>query len=73
MIAREHGLNARQALVVERLLEHADIGIEEFEGLSPGVHRRTLQRDLQGLVDRGVVVPRGAARAVRYLLQHKML
>lgn len=73
VIAREHGLNERQALAVEALLERGQLGIEEFEALAPGVHRRTLQRDLQGLVEGGVVVAKGAARAVRYHLKSKHL
>jgi len=73
VIAREHGLNERQALAVEALLEHGQLGIEEFEALAPGAHRRTLQRDLRGLVERGVAVARGAARAVRYYLKDKDL
>lgn len=73
VIARQHGLNQRQALAVEALLERGQIGIEELEALVPGVHRRTLQRDLQGLVERGVAVAEGAARAVRYHLKNKHL
>jgi Fic family protein len=73
VIAREHGLNERQALAVEALLKHGQLGIEEFEALAPGVHRRTLQRDLRDLVEQGVAVARGAARAVRYHLKDKDL
>ena len=73
VLAREHGLNERQARAVEALLERGQLGIEEFEALAPGVHRRTLQRDLQGLVERGVAVAKGAARAVRYHLNDKHL
>ena len=69
VIARDHGLNERQGLAVEALLERGELGIEEFEALVPGVHRRTLQRDLQGLVERGVAVAKGAARAARYHLK----
>lgn len=69
VIARENGLNERQALAVEALLERGQLGIEDFAALVPGVHRRTLQRDLQGLVERGVAVATGAARAVRYHLK----
>ncbi|MCM2256265.1 MAG: Fic family protein [Vicinamibacteria bacterium] len=69
VIAREHGLNERQALALEAILERGQLGIEEFEALVPGAHRRTLQRDLRGLVERGVAVPKGAARAVRYYLK----
>ena len=69
VIARKHGLNERQALAVEAMLEKGLLGIEAFEDLVPEVHRRTLQRDLQALVERGVAVAEGAARSVRYRLK----
>jgi Fic family protein len=65
VIAREHSLNPRQTLAVGRMLEQREVRIEELEEQCPGVHRRTLQRDLQGLVQRGVAEAIGAARAVR--------
>ena len=68
VIAREHGLNHRQAVALEALLERAEVGIEDLEALLPDVHRRTLQRDLKGLVDCGLVATRGSARAARYHL-----
>lgn len=68
VLARRHGLNERQALAVEVLFEGGPIRIEDLEALIPGVHRRTLQRDLQGLVARGIAVAEGAARATRYSL-----
>ncbi|MFA6111768.1 MAG: Fic family protein [Candidatus Latescibacterota bacterium] len=73
VIAREHRLNDRQALAVEALLARGELGIEELEALVPGVHRRTLQRDLRGLVERGVAVTKGAARLARYVLKRKYL
>jgi Fic family protein len=69
VVAREYGLNSRQALVVGGLLERAELLIEDLEELCPGVNRRTLQRDLQGLIKRGVAKSTGAARAVRYTLK----
>lgn len=68
VLARRHGLNERQALAVEVLFEGGPIRIEELEALIPGVHRRTLQRDLQDLVARGIAVAEGAARATCYSL-----
>ena len=73
VIVREYRLNPRQALAVEHLLEKPDLRIEDLEALCPGVNRRTLQRDLRGLVERGVVKSLGAARAVRYKLKTKDL
>ncbi len=73
VVAREYGLNSRQALVVGGLLERAELRIEDLEELCPGVNRRTLQRDLLGLMKRGVAKSTGAARAVRYTLKIKGL
>ena len=69
IIARKHGLNERQALAVGHLLENPDLRIEDFERLCPKVNRRTLQRDLRDLVDKGVLKIKGAARAVAYALR----
>lgn len=66
VLVRQHGLNERQAVVVEALLEGGPLGMEEVEALVPGVTRRTLQRDLHGLVEAGLAVAEGAARATRY-------
>jgi predicted transcriptional regulator len=71
ILAREHGLNPRQASAVELLLEKGELRIDDVEAAFPGVHRRTLQRDLQGLVEGGLVKTDGAARAMRYLLRRK--
>lgn len=73
VIGHEYGLNRRQVLAVGHLLEKAELRIEELEALCPGVNRRTLQRDLQGLVQQGVAKTVGAARAVRYKLRIKGL
>lgn len=69
VIAREHGLNERQAQVVELLLGQDSLGLEEAVTALPGIPRRTLQRDLQVLVERRIAVAEGAARATRYRLQ----
>lgn len=65
VLARRHGLNERQPLAVEGLFE---VGRSGSRSSIPGVHRRTLQRDLQGLVARGIAIAEGAARATRYSL-----
>ncbi len=73
VIARKHGLNERQAQVVEVLLGLNSVAIEDAEAALPGIPRRTLQRDLQVLVEKRIAVAEGAARARRYCLQDKRL
>ncbi len=68
VLANMHHLNPRQMLALELLLEKGAARIEDVEELCPGVHRRTLQRDLQGLVEKGLAKSEGSARATHYVL-----
>jgi Fic family protein len=72
-IVQKHGLSARQALAVGYLLENSTLRIEEYEQLCPATNRRTLQRDIKALVEKGVLKQAGSARAVRYKLKIKGL
>ena len=53
----------------QAFLEQPELRVEDLESLCPGVNRRTLQRDLQSLVERGVLKSSGAARLVKYRLK----
>lgn len=72
-IVQKYGLSARQALAVGYLLENLAFRIEDYEQLCPGTNRRTLQRDIKALLEKGVLKMEGAARAVRYKLKIKGL
>ncbi len=72
-IIQKYGLSARQALAVGYLLENLTLRIEDYEQLCPGANRRTLQRDIKALLEKGVLKMEGAARAVRYKLKIKGL
>lgn len=50
-------------------IEHTQIDIGQYEALCPDVNRRTLQRDLQQMVDKELIAPRGAARQAAYVFQ----
>jgi len=60
ILARQHGLSDRQALALGRVLDDGRLTIQAFEALCPGVNRRSLQRDLKSLVDKGLLVERGS-------------
>jgi Fic family protein len=49
-------------------LRQPAFGIQDLEALLPGVHRRTLQRELKELLDHGVFVTTGATRNLSYSL-----
>jgi hypothetical protein len=55
--SRNRSINRASAL--SYLLEHGRMSIQEYEALWPQVNRRTLQRDLKGLVGKGLLVERG--------------
>jgi Fic family protein len=59
VLARQHGLSDRQALALGRVLDEGRLTIQELEALCPGVNRRTLQRDLKSMVDKGLLSERG--------------
>ena len=70
-IVKKYGLSGRQAEAVEYLLESPVFRIEDYERLCPGTHRRTLQRDIKGLIEKGVLKAEGSARAIHYKLKIK--
>ena len=64
-------LNYRQAKAIGYALEHGQLTIQEYENVCPGTNRRTLQRDLKGLVDKGLFAVEGATNHLQYKLGKK--
>jgi hypothetical protein len=50
-------------------LEHGSLAIQDYEGLCPEVNRRSLQRDLKVLVEKGLLVAEGATNRLVYRLR----
>jgi Fic family protein len=61
-------LSDRQAKALEYILEHGSLTIHEFERLCPKDNRRTLQRDLKTMVNRGLVITEGKTHQLLYRL-----
>ena len=61
VIAQEHKLNDRQVAALRLLLSQQTITIQNFMGIFPNVTRRTLQRDLVDLRDKGLIQEIGQA------------
>ena len=68
VLIRERGLNARQGIALRHLFLHGSLSIQTFEELVPAVNRRTLQRDLKEMLDKGILVVEGATHQVVYRL-----
>jgi|GEM_PF-1672993 hypothetical protein len=60
VLVRKHGLNERQDKSIEFLFEHGKLTIQDFERLCPDVNRRSLQRDLKGVLEKGLIKEVGA-------------
>jgi Fic family protein len=71
VLVRQHGLSDRQAMALGHILEHGSVTIQEFERLCPDVNRRSLQRDLKAMVDRGLIVIEGETHHLLYRLAEK--
>jgi Fic family protein len=68
VLVQRHGLSERQRAALGYALEHGGLRIQDYEVLCPGVSRRTLQRELRGMVDQGLLVREGATNRVYYRL-----
>ena len=59
ILVKKFGLSERQSLALRHVLEHGDLAIQDYEELCSDVNRRTLQRDLKGMIDKGLLAERG--------------
>ena len=67
VLARQHGLSDRQALALGRVLDEGLLTIQDFATLCPGVNRRTLQRDLRDMVEKGLLATEGKTNRLEYV------
>ncbi|MBL7175900.1 MAG: Fic family protein [Desulfobacteraceae bacterium] len=61
VIIKEHGLSDRQAKALGHILEHGSLNIKDFEAVCPEVNRRTLQRDLKAIIDKGLILEKATS------------
>ena len=69
VLSRKHDLNNRQITALEFILEHGRLSIKDFEELCPDVNRRSLQRDLRVMVEKGILESKGATHHQEYRLK----
>jgi len=61
VLAKEHRLSERQTLALGHAMEHGGLTIQDYEQLCPKVNRRTLQRDLKTMVNKGLLMEKGTS------------
>lgn len=71
LLTKEHHLSDRQRLAVDYMSTEGSLSIQQFEKMCPDVTRRTLQRELKNLIDKGLVMSSGATSNLIYQLKEK--
>lgn len=66
VLTKRHKLSARQRTALQLALEQGEFQIQDLETKCPGVHRRSLQRDLRALMEKGVLIGEGATNQLVY-------
>lgn len=67
ILAAKYELSGRQKRALEYLIENARFfTILEYESFCPGINRRTLQRDLADLLEKGLIIQEGTKKGTRY-------
>lgn len=68
VLVQKHGLNERQSKALGYLLQNGKLTIQDFEIICPDVNRRSLQRDLKGMLDKELIASEGATHHQEYKL-----
>lgn len=67
VVVQEYQLSERQKQALGYFLEkQEDFSIQDYELLCPGINRRSLQRDLADLIEKGLLSQHGIKKAARY-------
>ena len=67
VLVLQYKLSERQKQAFESLLEReSDFTIQDYESLCPGINRRSLQRDISDLIEKGLISQEGIKKAARY-------
>src|SRR3990167_5486402 len=69
LLTKEHHLSERQKLAIDYMTTEGSLSIQQFEKMCPDVTRRTLQRELKDLIDKGFVMSSGATSNLIYQLK----
>lgn len=60
VLVQKHGLNERQSKALGFMLENKKLNIHDFEEICPDVNRRSLQRDIKGMLEKKIISEIGA-------------
>jgi predicted HTH transcriptional regulator len=69
VLGKRYELSKRQIKAIQYILQHGNLAIKDFAQLCADTPRRSLQRDLKALVDKGILVTEGATNQLVYVLK----
>jgi len=69
VLVKTYDLSDRQGRALAHLLEHGRLTIQDYERLCPKVNRRSLQRDLKVMIQKGLILAEGATNRLTYRLR----
>ena len=72
LLMKEHHFSERQRLAIDHMTTEGSLSIQQFEKMCPDVTRRTLQRELKDLIDKGLVISSGATSNLIYQLTEEL-
>ncbi len=68
VLCQQYQLSQRQCQALMFAIAHGGLTIQIFEEISPESSRRTLQRELRGMVEKGLLLPQGKTNRLYYRL-----
>jgi Fic family protein len=69
LFVKKYDLSDRQRVAVNYLLKNKSMSIKEYAIVCPKINRRTLQRELKELIEKGIIRTKGATNKLRYFLK----
>lgn len=70
ILSEQHQLTQRQQLAINYMASKGSLSIQQFEAICPGIARRTLQRELKSLADKGLISRQGETNKAVYQLRN---
>lgn len=71
VLEKKYQLSNRQQKALAFIMDNGNLAIQDFEKLCPRTTRRTLQRELKGMVEGGLLKQEGATNRRQYCLKAK--
>ncbi|HAA29787.1 MAG TPA: TetR/AcrR family transcriptional regulator [Cyanobacteria bacterium UBA8553] len=68
VLCQKYQLSPRQQKALTFAIEHGGLTIQDFEEICPEPSRRTLQRELRTMVEKGLLMPEGETNRLYYRL-----